>query len=79
MSADEGIGIERAALEQVFEPFVRLERASGVPGVGLGLPIARAIVEAHGGQIAVESRGRGRGATFTVTLPLCTSPADART
>lgn len=38
-------------------------------GTGLGLAIVRALVEAHGGQVAVTSTGRGQGSTFTITLP----------
>ena len=68
--ADRGPGIADAHLPHVFERFYRADasrsRASG--GVGLGLAIARAIVEAHGGSIQVASEP-GRGAVFTVTLP----------
>ena len=40
-----------------------------VPGLGIGLALARRLVELHGGRIALESRGTGQGATFVVTLP----------
>ena len=67
---DAGPGIPPEELEQIFERFHRLDRGrsrdSG--GTGLGLAIARAIVEAHGGQIRAES-GPGRGATFRLELP----------
>jgi PAS domain S-box-containing protein len=69
---DSGEGIDSAFLPHVFEPFRQAEnpntRIHG--GLGLGLSIVRYIVEAHGGSVAAESGGRGRGATFTVTLPI---------
>jgi PAS domain S-box-containing protein len=69
---DSGRGIAPAFLPYIFDPFRQEDatssRARG--GLGLGLAIARRLVELHGGQISVESEGQGRGATFTVTLPL---------
>jgi signal transduction histidine kinase len=69
--ADTGIGIEPAEVERIFEPFHRLEaaRAHDTGGAGLGLAIARTIVIAHGGAIAVES-APGAGSRFTVRLPV---------
>ena len=64
---DRGIGIAEEFIPRVFFPFER-EARSGIPGLGLGLYIARSIVEAHGGTIAVESRA-GVGSTFAVRLP----------
>ncbi len=76
---DRGAGIAPALLPHVFERFVQgeqpLQRASG--GLGLGLAIAKNLVELHGGTIAAESAGEGQGARFTVTLPLATSDANA--
>ncbi|CAN7341609.1 HAMP domain-containing sensor histidine kinase [Terrabacter sp. LjRoot27] len=66
---DSGVGIGAEDLERVFERFVRLDPA-GSPGSGIGLTIARAWVEAHGGTLSAASAGRGAGATFTVRLPL---------
>jgi PAS domain S-box-containing protein len=70
--SDNGEGIDPQFLPHVFEPFRQAElpqtRVHG--GLGLGLSIVRYIVEAHGGTIAVESAGRGKGATFTITLPV---------
>lgn len=70
--ADTGEGIAAAHLPRVFERFYRADRArsrsSG--GSGIGLTIARAIVQAHGGRIRAESPGAGRGARIVVTLPL---------
>ena len=69
---DNGEGIDPAFLPHLFEPFRQAEspqtRVHG--GLGLGLSIVRYIAEAHGGTIAAESEGRGKGATFTVTLPV---------
>ncbi|MGD0491628.1 MAG: two-component system sensor histidine kinase KdpD [Steroidobacteraceae bacterium] len=68
--ADNGPGLPKGREEAVFQKFARGERESATPGVGLGLPICRAIVEAHGGKITGRSRPGGGGATFTFTLPL---------
>ncbi|HEX6078011.1 MAG TPA: heavy metal sensor histidine kinase [Methylomirabilota bacterium] len=75
--ADTGIGIDPAEIERIFEPFHRLDaaRAHDTGGAGLGLAIARSIVIAHGGAIAVES-APGAGSRFTVRLPLA-RPAPA--
>jgi two-component system sensor histidine kinase MtrB len=68
---DQGTGIEEEALPKLFEPFQRVGTASKqAPGVGLGLSVAKRIVEAHGGRIAVES-SLGYGAKFQVWLPRC--------
>ena len=73
---DSGIGIPAAEQDQLFTRFFRssaaMERA--VQGTGLGLSIARAIVEAHGGEISVSSRV-GEGSTFRVVLPAASSLA----
>ncbi len=68
--ADYGIGIPTEALSHIFEPFYRAENAASGSrrGMGLGLPISKALVAAHGGELAVESRV-GEGSTFTLTLP----------
>ena len=69
---DDGIGIDAADLPHIFDRFYRTEqsRSLGIGGSGLGLAITRAIVEGHGGTVAVESGGPGRGATMTIRLPL---------
>ena len=56
------------ASERLFEPFVRGKGTGGVSGSGLGLYIAKAIVEAHGGALTLGQSEQG-GALFTITLP----------
>ena len=68
--ADRGVGIPADELPRIFERFYRLEAQTGrVDGLGLGLDVTRALVEAHGGRITVESV-EGQGSTFRFTLPL---------
>ncbi len=64
--SDEGGGIPIEEQERIFEPGVRLTTSR--PGSGIGLAVARAIAEAHGGTLTVESVP-GRGTTFTLALP----------
>ncbi len=66
---DHGIGIAAADQRRIFEVYERAVSKDEVSGLGLGLYIARRIVEAHGGTIRVDSEP-GKGATFTVELPL---------
>jgi len=70
--SDNGLGIEASFLPTMFEAFTQadtsLERTTS--GLGLGLALARQIVEAHGGRIGATSAGRGQGSRFTVRLPL---------
>ncbi|HEV3106262.1 MAG TPA: ATP-binding protein [Trinickia sp.] len=74
---DYGCGIEQAALESIFDLFVqadnRLERRES--GLGIGLTLCRWLVEMHGGSIAAESDGLGRGSAFTIRLPLLSDRA----
>jgi signal transduction histidine kinase/ActR/RegA family two-component response regulator len=69
---DDGIGIEPELLRRIFEPFVQrkqaLDRSHG--GLGLGLTIARRLVELHGGTMKAASAGPGQGSTFTIELNL---------
>ncbi|HVS30885.1 MAG TPA: PAS domain S-box protein [Thermoanaerobaculia bacterium] len=69
---DTGEGIDTRFLPHVFEPFRQAESTSTRThgGLGLGLSIVRHLVEAHGGTVAAESAGRGKGSTFTVRLPI---------
>lgn len=77
---DTGIGLTAGQTQQIFEPFEQtqqgLDRSEG--GLGLGLPLARRLVELHGGQITARSRGPSCGSTFTIFLPLSGSGAEAR-
>jgi len=67
---DTGQGIDPDALTGLFQPFVQLHDDPDRKGSGLGLYVSRGIVEAHGGSIDGNSEGKGRGATFTVHLPV---------
>lgn len=69
--SDTGAGIPQEYLPHVFDKFVQVPGAA-TGGAGLGLAISRLIVEAHGGQISVQSE-LGHGSTFTFTLPVATS------
>jgi PAS domain S-box-containing protein len=68
---DTGIGIEPEVMPRIFDAFEQGEQAvtRQFGGLGLGLAITRALVEAHGGYIRAESAGRGAGATFTAGFP----------
>jgi two-component system CheB/CheR fusion protein len=70
--SDNGIGIEAEALTRIFQSFEQANSAitREFGGLGLGLSIAKASVEAHGGELKAFSAGKGKGATFVVTLPL---------
>jgi len=75
---DDGIGIEPADLERLFEPFAQLdsslERSAG--GLGIGLALARRLAQLHGGSVTASSAGLGRGACFSLRLPRdCSTPA----
>ena len=75
---DDGPGLPAGREEALFEKFTRGERESATPGVGLGLAICRAIVEAHGGRIWVEAAGGAAhcpGARFCFSVPLGVPPS----
>jgi two-component system sensor histidine kinase KdpD len=65
---DQGRGIDVAEQQQVFASFYRGRDSGNVPGTGMGLAIARTLIEAHGGSIGVRNQP-GQGAAFTVRLP----------
>jgi signal transduction histidine kinase len=68
---DQGIGISREHQEKLFQAFSRVDAsdAAGIPGTGLGLVIAKAIVEHHDGKIGFESEAN-RGSTFFILIPI---------
>jgi len=70
--SDTGIGIAPEFMPRIFERFSQAEGGAvrGQGGLGLGLAIARELVEMHGGTIQASSEGLGRGATFRLLLPL---------
>ncbi len=70
---DSGHGIPTEAMADLFRPFATSKRQ----GLGLGLAISRAIAQSHGGDIRVEPGGAGRGATFSLVLPLARASAKA--
>lgn len=69
---DTGEGIAPDRIEAAFNPFVRLSSAG--PGLGIGLPLVRRIMELHGGTATGASEGEGRGSVFTLSLPAAPDP-----
>jgi two-component system sensor histidine kinase CiaH len=67
---DSGPGIDPADLARIFDRFYRVDKARTGEGTGLGLAIAKWIVDAHGGRIWAGNATDGKGAVFTVTMPL---------
>ena len=76
---DTGVGIEAAALPQLFEMFSRGERrrSGRQDGLGIGLALSRKLAQMHGGDVTGTSDGIGRGSTFVVRLPLIAADAPA--
>lgn len=75
--ADNGCGLGPEAIDKVFEPFFSLRNdADSKPGLGLGLTISHAIVEAHSGRLTARSEGLGKGSRFIVELPVA-DPVEA--
>ena len=68
--SDTGCGIEADAIETVFEMFWQAPSHEAGEGLGIGLSLARELVEMHSGTVTVQSGGRGRGSQFTVRLPV---------
>jgi PAS domain S-box-containing protein len=70
--ADAGVGIAREALNRIFDMFTRVGRdaKNTHAGLGIGLNLARRVVEMHDGQLVAKSEGLGRGSHFLITLPL---------
>jgi signal transduction histidine kinase len=70
--SDTGIGLKREDLSRIFNPFEQVEPSTRrkYQGTGLGLSLAKKLVELHGGRIWAESEGEGRGSTFRVLIPV---------
>ncbi len=74
---DNGLGFDQERAEEAFQMFRRLHGPGVTPGSGIGLSLARRIVERHGGHISLTTR-RDAGTTVSFTLPMVTSQSDAR-
>ena len=70
---DSGIGISPEFLPRVFDLFTQGETRSSQPGLGIGLALARRLVELHAGRLDARSEGPGRGSEFVIQLPLATT------
>jgi two-component system phosphate regulon sensor histidine kinase PhoR len=72
---DKGIGIDPGEMKQIFDPFYRSPAVAGsaIHGTGLGLPLAKTLIEAMRGRLTVESE-LGKGTSFTVHLPVAEGP-----
>ncbi len=68
---DTGIGIKPKDLKRIFKPFEQIENSASrkYPGTGLGLSLTKDLIELHGGKIIAESKGEGKGSTFTFVIP----------
>jgi PAS domain S-box-containing protein len=77
---DTGMGIDPPDLEKIFEPFTQLHRhgSAAAGGIGIGLALARSLVEMHGGRLSAHSAGRGAGSRFVVSLPRLQSVKPAK-
>ena len=75
--ADNGVGISPAILPRIFDEFQQEDGSStrAYGGLGLGLALVKQIVELHGGRVHAQSPGKGKGATFTVTIPVALLPS----
>ena len=78
--SDTGIGIDPAVLPRIFDMFIQAEQGVARPrsGLGIGLALARRLIELHEGRIDVRSSGRGEGTTFFVRLPIVSAVADQK-
>ncbi len=76
---DSGIGISPELLPRVFDLFTQGETRSSQPGLGIGLALARRLVELHAGRLDARSEGHGRGSEFVIQLPLATTQSVSAT
>ncbi|MGI8671165.1 MAG: response regulator [Luteitalea sp.] len=76
---DEGMGIEPSRLDAIFEPFIQADQslARSLGGLGIGLTIARRMLELHNGSLTAHSAGLGTGTEFRATLPMIPTAASA--
>ncbi|HET6899530.1 MAG TPA: ATP-binding protein, partial [Vicinamibacteria bacterium] len=76
---DRGIGIDPGLLESIFDMFVQVDQSAARSrgGLGIGLTMVKKLVSLHGGEVEAHSEGEGRGATFTVRLPLAAAGSTA--
>ncbi|MDQ3034512.1 MAG: PAS domain S-box protein [Myxococcota bacterium] len=77
---DTGVGMDEALLARLFQPFSQADQglARSKGGLGLGLALTKGLIELHGGTIEAQSEGPGRGAVFTVRVPLAPLPERER-
>jgi PAS domain S-box-containing protein len=73
---DNGVGIPAELLPRLFTMFAQVDRGRSQGGLGIGLALARSLVEMHGGRIEARSEGAGKGAEFIVRLPVAQRPAN---
>jgi PAS domain S-box-containing protein len=78
---DNGMGIPPEMLEHIFEPFAQLDRSYERPdaGLGIGLTLAKRLVDLHGGRVEARSAGRGKGTEFVIRLPAIAAVPAKRT
>ena len=67
---DNGVGIPVHMLDRVFDLFTQVDNSRGTPGLGIGLAMARMLVELHGGEVEARSTGPGHGSEFIIRLPI---------
>jgi len=74
---DQGVGISPEHIDTIFKMFTQIDGniQRGTPGLGIGLTMAKALVELHAGTLVAESIGIGKGSTFTIRMPLADVPA----
>jgi CheY-like chemotaxis protein len=70
---DSGVGISPELLPHVFDLFTQGENGSSQPGLGIGLALARRLVELHAGRLDARSEGHGRGSEFVIQVPVATT------